>query len=79
MRKYVLFLMILICLIAVYPVEAHDPMELSLRNAWTAFNNWEKRLAAAVVQLNKLNGKMNALKGEWDDNNEDIRSGSLQA
>ena len=77
MRKYVLFFTILICLATiVHFVEAHNKSQF-LDNAWTDYNNWENRLAAGVVQLNKLNGKMNALKGEWDDNNEDMRAGSL--
>lgn len=79
MRKYVLFFAILICLVTIlHSVEAHNKSQF-LENAWTDFRNWEKRLAAGVVQLNKLNGKMNALKGEWDDNNEDVRAGSLAA
>ena len=77
MRKLRLFFLVLICIVTVvYSVEAHNK-SVYLENTWTNYTNWRGHLNAGVTQLNKLNSKMNDLKGEWDDNNEDIRAGGL--
>ena len=78
MRKLGLFFMILICFVTVVHIaEAHDPKEIALSNAWTIFDNEDRRVVAAVIKLNNLNGKMEDLKSSWDSANKAQRDGAL--
>lgn len=80
MRKiFSLFMIITILIIPIIKVNAHAPLEFWLENAWTHFDNLEKELAAAVVELNRLDSLQRDLKVEWDDNNEDMRDSALSA
>ncbi len=78
MRKLRLFFIVLISFVTVVHIaEAHDPMEIQLRNAWISYRNWENRLGPAVVHLNDLNTNMKFLKSSWDSANKAQRDGAL--
>ena len=78
-RFYFVSVLFIAFLIFINAATAHDPMEVWLSDAKVYYENMEKDLNAAVTNLNRLDSIQRGIKGEWDDNNEDMRSGSLSA
>ena len=79
MRKtYVFFILTMISLFAVNFVEAH-PIDSTLRNAWTCYDDAEKDLATAISRLGQLDSIQGDLEVKYDVNNEEIRDGTLSA
>lgn len=74
-----LFTISIIIFTTINTVQADQPYEIWLENQWQRFDNYEKKCGPVARQLGKLDMHQLHFKGEWDDNNEDIRDQEISA